>query len=68
MIGEHRLAALHGGEMQQPDIDPTSLARVEPLSSLSQARRKTELGNSPSRNTECRKACGFLIRAPIRWR
>src|SRR5712692_11567462 len=31
MIGERRLAALHGGEMQQPDINPASLARIEPL-------------------------------------
>src|SRR5205085_2286696 len=31
MIGERRLAALHGGEMQQSDINPASLARIEPL-------------------------------------
>src|SRR5438105_15953293 len=31
MIGERRLAALHGGEMQQPDIHPARLARFEPL-------------------------------------
>jgi hypothetical protein len=28
MIGEHRLAALHGGEMQQPDINPARLVRI----------------------------------------
>ena len=31
MIGERRLAAVHGGEMQQADIDPAGLARLEPL-------------------------------------
>jgi hypothetical protein len=31
MIGERRLAALHGGEMQQSDINPASLARIEPM-------------------------------------
>ena len=68
VIGERRLAALHGGEMQQADIDAASLARIEPLVERLPGTAEGARGNSSSRNTECRNACGFLISAPIRWR
>src|SRR5438445_181090 len=47
IIGERRLAAVHGGEMQQADIDAAGLARLEPcverLPSAAEDRAREQL-------------------------
>ena len=68
MVGELGLAGVHGGKMQEADIDAAGLAGLQALVEPSQARRKAARGNRSSRKTEWRNACGFLTSAAIRWR
>ncbi len=63
VVGELALAGVGSSQVQEPDVDAAGLTQVEAGVEESQARRKAVRGNRSSRNTGCRKACGFLTRA-----